>query len=140
MKVPITALRTVHTVPRSISKALGTITVHGLLAAELSLDASSTFTLWHAVLPRQDEFSESMPILWNEKLQSLLPEGSKILLENQKMKLMLDWTTVLKAFPELKYEKYLYSWLVVNTRTFYFVDKKKSKKQPAPDDCMVSLL
>ena len=79
-----------------------------------------------------------MPLLWNTKLQRLLPEASKILLENQKKKLSLDWVAVSKAFPELEYEKYLYNWLVVNTRTFYFVDPKKTKKQPAPDDCMVS--
>ncbi|TVY21615.1 Ribosomal lysine N-methyltransferase set11, partial [Lachnellula arida] len=136
VKVPIAALRTVHTVPKSISSKIGAITVHGLLAAELSLDTSPTYACWQKVLPTQEDFAESMPLLWNMKLQRLLPEAAQALLENQKKKLSLDWVAVSKAFPELEYEKYLYNWLVVNTRTFYFLDPKKTKKQPTPDDCM----
>jgi hypothetical protein len=139
LKVPISALRTVHTVPKSVSKAIGPITVHGLLAAELSLDTSPRFALWQAVLPTREDFAESMPLLWDTKLQELLPEAAKALLENQKKKLALDWAAVFAAYPELEYENYLHNWLIVNTRTFYFVEPK-SKKQPAPDDCMVSLI
>ncbi|TVY82644.1 SET domain-containing protein, partial [Lachnellula suecica] len=135
LKVPTTALRTVHTVPKSTSGAIGTITVHGLLAAELSLDTSTRFAPWQAVLPTHADFLDSMPLLWDARLQELLPEASKTLLDNQKRKLTSDWAAVSKAFPQLEYEKYLYNWLIVNTRTFYFV-KSKSKKQPAPDDCM----
>jgi len=79
-----------------------------------------------------------LPLLWNTELQRLLPEASQALLKNQKKKLSLDWVAVSKAFPEMEYEKYLYNWLVVNTRTFYFLDPKKTKIQPTPDDCMVS--
>jgi len=127
----------VHTVPKSLSRAIGPITVHGLLAAELSLDSTPRFALWQAVLPTQEDFAESMPLLWDTKLQELLSEAGKALLENQNKKLALDWAAVSTAYPELEYEKYLYNWLIVNTRTFYFVDPK-SKTQPAPDDCMAS--
>ena len=47
--VPRSALRTVYTVPKSISDLIGPITVHGLLAAELALDTSPEKEPWRNV-------------------------------------------------------------------------------------------
>lgn len=74
--------------------------------------------------------------MWDSELQALLPEAAQDLLQNQKRKLKLDWEIVTKAYPGIKYEDFVYRWLIVNTRTFYYLDPK-SKKQPARDDCMV---
>lgn len=79
-----------------------------------------------------------MPLLWPTALQSLLPPQAAKLLLNQQNKLKKDWAATTLAFPDLKYERYLHAWLLVNTRTFYFVSPtQKSKAAPKNrDDCM----
>jgi hypothetical protein len=137
LKVPTTALRTILTVPKSISKAIGSITVHGLLAADLALDISSDRAPWRAVLPTANDFKGSIPLLWDPALHVLLPEASLSLLQNQQRKLSSDWTAVSKAFPSLSYDIYIYNWLLVNTRTFYFTSPKMKLAKPVNrDDCM----
>ena len=101
------------------------------------MDTSEGRALWRAVLPTKEDFEESMPLMWHPLLQTLLPPASLSLLENQKKKLSLDWTTVSTAFPTLSYDHYLYNWLIVNTRTFYFTSRKIKTKNPLNrDDCM----
>jgi len=130
-------MRTVLTVPKSISKPIGAITVQGLLAAELAMDTSEIRAPWRAVLPTKEDFEESMPLMWHPSLQTLLPPESLSLLENQKKKLSVDWTTVSTAFPALTYDSYLYHWLTVSTRTFYYSSPKiKTKKPLSHDDCL----
>jgi hypothetical protein len=135
VSVPLTALRTAKTVPKRISDPIGPITVHGLLAADLAMDESNH--LWKAVLPSPQDFQESMPLMWDPQLQDLLPEAARTLLENQKRKLSRDWAAVSKAFPLLTYDEYLYTWLITNTRTFYFLSPSRKAKHPSNrDDCM----
>lgn len=137
LTVPTSALRTLLTVPKTIVKPIGTITVHGLLAADLALDTNSTRAAWRAVLPSAGDFKQSMPFLWDAKLQALLPTASASLLHNQQRKLSEDWTAVSKAFPALAYDSFVYNWLIVNTRTFYFSPPKIKMKKPINrDDCM----
>ncbi len=79
----------------------------------------------------------SMPLMWHESLQALLPQGSLSLLENQKKKISVDWTAVSAAFPTISYDRYLYCWFVVSTRTFYYTSPKiKNKKPLSHDDCL----
>jgi hypothetical protein len=130
------ALRTVLTVPKEISKAIGSITVNGLLAAELTLDTSDVHGPWRAVLPTKDDFQQSMPVMWHPSLQALLPPGSSSILEKQKKKIALDWAAVKAAFPDLSYDLYLYNWLLVSTRTFYFTSPKIKTKPLSRDDCL----
>jgi len=113
------------------------MTVHRLLAAELALDTSETRAPWRAVLPTSDDFKESMPLLWDPKLQALLPSASLFLLQNQKRKLSEDWAAVSTAFPSLSYDHYVYNWLIVNTRTFYFTSPRIKLPHPTnKDDCI----
>ncbi|MDA4133584.1 MAG: SET domain-containing protein-lysine N-methyltransferase, partial [Thaumarchaeota archaeon] len=138
MTVPTAALRTLQTVPKTISRTLPKgMTVHGLLAADLALDKSSKYAEWDAVVPTMEDF-ETMPILWDARLQELLPSRSRDLLRTQKAKLERDWAIVSAAFPSapaLALETYTYAWLLVNTRTFYHVTPR-TEKLPR-DDHMV---
>jgi hypothetical protein len=80
-----------------------------------------------------------MPLLWHPTLQSLLPITAHNLLLNQKRKLKLDWAAVSSAFPDIKYEEYVYRWLIINTRTFYFLSPLPAHRKLRPsnrDDCM----
>ncbi|KAL2075934.1 hypothetical protein VTL71DRAFT_877 [Oculimacula yallundae] len=141
LSVPLSALRTANTVPKNISQALPKTTVHNLLATDLALDTTTDRIPWRAVLPSQDTFQESMPLLWPSSLQDLLPPQAAKLLANQKLKLKQDWALTSATFPAITYETYLHSWLLTNTRTFYFVSpaRRGKKATPAPknrDDCM----
>jgi hypothetical protein len=80
-----------------------------------------------------------MPLLWYPTLQSLLPTAAHNLLLNQQRKLKLDWAAVSSAFPDIKYEDYVYRWLLINTRTFYFLSPLPAHQNLHPksrDDCM----
>jgi hypothetical protein len=140
LTVPTSALRTPLNLPKSIArpiaeKAKTAPTSHCLLAAELSIDTTAR-PLWRAVLPTREDFKSSMPITWSSGLQELLPRPfASDLLENQKRKFELDLANVTAAFPSLDKKDYVYAWLLVNTRTFYYVPPG-AKKPKNPDDGM----
>ncbi|KAL1876290.1 hypothetical protein Daus18300_002918 [Diaporthe australafricana] len=144
LTVPVSALRTKDTVPTTIVANLPKdVTVHGLLAADLALNkiANDTkYSKWQAVVPTEEDIQLSMPLTWPASLQSLLPIGASQLLEKQRIKFDKDWATVSAAFPieskskrgggvskECTRDEYLHAWLLVNTRTFYFVTPKTEK-------------
>lgn len=72
---------------------------------------------------------------WCLTLQELLPPAALSLLQNQYRKFILDWTAVSKAFPSISKEDYHYAWLIVNTRTFFWLFPNAKKMLPT-DDCM----
>lgn len=63
------------------------------------------------------------------------PSSTCGLLQSQRKKLRTDWEVVSRIHPNLSYEKYLYFWLIVNTRSFYY-DISKIKRPSFRDDCM----
>ncbi len=101
------------------------------------MDTSQARAPWRAVLPTKVSFEQSMPLMWPSSLQALLPPASLSLMEKQKKKIFFDWTAVSTAFPSLSYDLYLYNWLIVSTRTFYYTSPKlKTKKPLSHDDCL----
>ena len=124
------------TVPKSISKSLKNISVNGLLAADFALDVSPLHAPWRAVLPTKTDFQESMPIFWDLSLQSLLPQGAFSILQKQKEKITSDFAIVSSAFPDISYSQYLYTWLLVSTRTFFFTSPRIKRKPLIRDDCL----
>ena len=64
---------------------------------------------------------------------SQIPGG---ILQKQKKKLELDWRAVFRANPVANYETYVYYWLIVNTRSFYY-ELPGAKKAVAREDRMV---
>jgi hypothetical protein len=76
-----------------------------------------------------------MPILWPPVLQGFLPEAASALLSDQIKKFSLDWEVVSGAFPDLTRDHYMYNWLIVNTRTFYY-NTPGAKRKKDPKDCM----
>jgi hypothetical protein len=100
------------------------ITVHGKLAASLALwysDAShDEYALWQAVWPTSEDFKDTMPIHWNQQLQDLLPRAASTLLANQLAKLNKDWHDLSAHLPFISKSLFTYTWLIVNTRTFYW--------------------
>jgi hypothetical protein len=135
LSVPHSVLRTAQTVPKTISRKLADISVHGLLAVDLLFDNSPARAAWRAVLPAATDLFKAMPYTWEPALQALLPPFAKSLLENQQRKFLKDWNVVSQAFQGLDERSYLYRWLIVNTRTFYWT-APGTKRPRAPHDCM----
>ncbi|KAH9884026.1 SET domain-containing protein [Xylariomycetidae sp. FL2044] len=135
LEVPMDCLRTISTVPKSIVRKLPNITVHGLFATDLALDTGTKYGPWDAVCPRPQDFI-TMPMLWPAELQELLPGPARENLRKQQAKFRQDWSAVSSAFPDLTEADYQYSWILVNTRTFYYLDAKLKKKPKEDHMCM----
>ncbi|KAI8959722.1 SET domain-containing protein [Daldinia sp. FL1419] len=133
LDVPTSCIRSIDTVRKPIIRHLPkSISIHGLLAADLALDASSKYAIWNAVCPSPEDFA-GMPLVWPPGLRALLPPAARDLLSKQEAKLKRDWAAVSAAFPEqLDEARYRYAWMLVNTRTFYYVNPKL-KKRPKDD-------
>ncbi|XXH03164.1 Assembly factor cbp4 [Hypoxylon texense] len=137
LDVPTACLRSIDTVRTSIIRHLPkAITIHGLLAADLALDTSSKYAAWNAVCPTPDDF-HTMPLVWPRDLQLLLPKAARTLLSKQEAKFQRDWAMVSAAFPQqLGEARYRYAWLLVNTRTFYYVNAKLKRRSKDDHMCL----
>lgn len=99
-------------------------TVHGKLAASLALWHSNpeqqAYKPWQDVWPSPADFKATIPFFYPRKLQDLLPEAALPLLNKQQKKLEKDWTELQTHIPSVKQDLFTYTWLIVNTRTFYW--------------------
>ncbi|ROT37663.1 SET domain-containing protein [Sodiomyces alkalinus F11] len=126
LEVPISAIKTLDTVPAALRDALPAppdTTVHALLALDLALDASTYPAPWRAVLPSREDIS-TLPLTWDQRLQKYLPGAARELLEKQQAKFAKDLATCRAAFPDLDPDTYRHAWLLVNSRTFYHVSPR----------------
>ncbi|KAF4952596.1 hypothetical protein FGADI_6668 [Fusarium gaditjirri] len=117
--IGIVATRDIKLMPKNITEALQGVSVHGVLAAEIALDESDDFSVWKTVLPTREDLEAGVPMMWPSELQALLPKRAKDILDNQNTTFRRECEIVLKAFPKLTRDEYLYSWVLINTRTFY---------------------
>ncbi|KAI1140650.1 SET domain-containing protein [Hypoxylon sp. FL0543] len=129
LEVPTACLRSLDTVHKPIVRHLPkSMSVHGLLAADLALDSSSKYAAWNAVCPGPEDFN-GMPLVWPRELQALLPLAARDLLAKQEAKFIRDWAAVSAAFPQrLDEASYRYAWMLVNTRTFYYVNAQLKRR------------
>jgi hypothetical protein len=85
-----------------------------------------------------------MPLYYSKELQDLLPHAAVALLTNQRTKLEKDWNDLHMHIPSISKDLFMYTWLIVNTRTFYWEYPDlpnshprlpKKRKQLTADDC-----
>ncbi|KAK5635794.1 hypothetical protein RRF57_011506 [Xylaria bambusicola] len=148
LEVPTKCLRTITTMPKArLRKCAETsVSVHGAIAADLTLDKSSKYTPWDAIVPSSGDLI-GMPFYWPPELQALLPPHSRQLLAKQKAKLERDWSQMFTAFPELHVEdegdlgrlEYEQNWLLVNSRTFYYLNAALKKWRGSTKDDHMTL-
>lgn len=138
------ALPSIHSL-----KLQETITVHGKLAFTLALwykgHKEHDYTLWQDVWPTSSDFKATMPIYYPAPLQALLPPAAKSLLSKQTQNLERDWASIAPHNQGLiDKPTYTYTWLIVNTRTFYWsypdlpnAHARLPKRRPklTADDC-----
>jgi hypothetical protein len=66
------------------------------------------------------DFQSTMPLCYTKVLQDLLPHAATLLLKNQREKLEKDWRDLHTQIPSVDKDLFTYTWLIVNTRTFYW--------------------
>lgn len=99
------------------------MSIHGLLAAELALGIASGkphYPAWNAVLPTSGDIKTSVPLMWPPGLRRLLPAGMRTRLQEQESMFVRDWAAFSGGFPAISRSHYIYAWLLVNSRTFYY--------------------
>jgi hypothetical protein len=124
------------------------VPVHGKLAARLALwyadPEHQKYKVWQDVWPTESDFQSTMPLYYSKALQDLLPHAATVLLSNQRTKLEKDWSDLRTHLPNISKDLFTYTWLIVNTRTFYweYPDLPNShprlprkRKQLTSDDC-----
>lgn len=121
LDIPSPSVRSIGSVAKGVLNRLpSTLPFHGILAADLALDATTEFATWKKLLPSREHLAATMPLMWPPGLQELLPGGARELLNKQQAKFQTQWEAVATVFPAVSEEEYRYYWLIVNTRTFYF--------------------
>jgi hypothetical protein len=149
LDVPTNCIRSLSTVPKQrLRKLPDTISVHGILAADLALEQSTKYAPWDAICPLPEDLA-TMPLAWPAELQALLPLRGRELLAKHQVKFGRDWGHVAAAFPELvgaKGEKeaegrdrYRHAWLLVNTRTFYYLNAALKRRRGATKEDHLAL-
>ncbi|KAJ5252381.1 hypothetical protein N7489_002791 [Penicillium chrysogenum] len=156
LQVPTKLMLRVEDIPSTfIDKLPENIAVQALLAAYLTHgapDELSKYELWRKSWPSRKDFEDSMPILWptvlggpqlpsstdNDRTDSEQPsflprqfQGSGI----QSQRLRKAWTDVISAFPDTNWETFSYNWLIVNTRSFYWIGEGQETPED-PNDAM----
>ncbi|KAL4799389.1 hypothetical protein BDV19DRAFT_258128 [Aspergillus venezuelensis] len=158
--VPREVMLRVDAIPSSFTSKFPEGTpVHTLLAAFLTHgepEELEPLELWRKTWPTRKDFEDCMPILWPESLRNSPSVGSFLppsisgrwksikkqklefeyesshqnILDQQKQRLRQAWESVVAVFPETNWETYSYHWLIVNTRSFYYL----MPRQAAPED------
>jgi hypothetical protein len=102
------------------------------------------YKVWQDVWPTQSDFQSTMPLYYSKNLQDLLPHAATVLLTNQRTKLEKDWNDLHSYIPSVSKDLFMYTWLIVNTRTFYWEYPDlpnshprlpKKRAQLTADDC-----
>ncbi|KAF1947162.1 SET domain-containing protein [Clathrospora elynae] len=100
------------------------VTIHGKLAASLALwysgEQPHDYHLWQKVWPTQEDFRSTMPLYYPKQLQDFLPHAATQLLTKQRSNLERDWSDLRSHIPSVSKHLFTYTWLIVNTRTFYW--------------------
>ncbi|KAL4740216.1 hypothetical protein BDV11DRAFT_103888 [Aspergillus similis] len=154
VRVPRHLMLTVETIPSSfVTKFEENVPVHALLAAFLchgEPEDLEPYELWTKTWPTRKDFEHCMPILWPESLRASLPpsvSGSwksvrkeklefeyesshQNVLAQQEQRLRNAWESVVAVFPETDWETFSYYWLIVNTRSFFYL----TPGQEPPED------
>ncbi|KAF2094437.1 SET domain-containing protein [Rhizodiscina lignyota] len=145
--VPSKALITINSEFVKSLKLPNQCTVHGRLAAALMLvhsDDSRSYLPWEQTWPTMEELMQSIPLQWSRNHVDLLSQSAKALREKQTSKLTKDRDALRHIVPPelLDSDLYVYFWLVVNTRCFFWDypppgrKRFKRRKTQNVDDCM----
>lgn len=120
MEIPARAILNLDSISPSISSKLPpTISIHGLLAAQLASSQDDEITRRKDAMPTLQNFMDTTPIFWADELQEHLPTGAKKLVAKQRASFQRDWDMFSPRFPDISRQDFLHCWFLVSTRAFY---------------------
>ncbi|RPA81408.1 SET domain-containing protein [Ascobolus immersus RN42] len=129
------------------------LSTHALLTLFLMYEhtnPASKWKPWVYTWPTTQYFHSVMPLLWPEESRRWLDNGTKALLLNQEARLKRDWQRVhelglLTSNPDLSsgeeetkidWDRFVYYWLVVNTRSLFYKSNTAYDKGLPKEDCL----
>lgn len=151
LRVPVSTMLNIDSIPREfVDRFPSGTSIHGILAAFLTLgdpELLDRWALWRKIWPSQQDFHDSLPLLWpgttgassecqiplppsfsskwNSSLVSPCGESDEDTYQNvlthQAKRLQDSWEQVLHVFPNTDHAVFLYSWFILNTRSFYYI-------------------
>jgi hypothetical protein len=156
LTVPLSAMFTIDSVPLSFVRRFSEGTsLHTILATFLTHGdpiVLKRWEIWRQVWPSRHDFEETLPLLWSKASpasKSLLPpsvSGSwspskkgavdtayehryTDILSHQEKRLQDAWRDVVSVFPDTNWDIFSYNWLILNTRSFFYVSPGKSEPE-----------
>lgn len=141
---------TINSIPSSFNDDFADGTpLHARFAAFFTngdADDLKKYTLWRNTWPTREDFKSSVPVLWKQEQQqrispTILPpsisgtwnafcrqppthayeSSHQNLLAQQESRLRNAWEKIVAAFPETDWDGFVYHWMIVNTRCFYYL-------------------
>lgn len=82
----------------------------------------SSFAVWEATWPTNQDFVDTLPLCWTKEEQDLLPPSVTLPLERQRRDWEKDWEAV-AAYCQARgwsEQDYRYYWMIVDSRSFHF--------------------
>ncbi|KAG5293902.1 SET domain-containing protein [Histoplasma capsulatum G186AR] len=162
IRVPIGLMLTTKSIPSKFrEKFPDNIPVQGLYAAYICCaeEFQEKFAPWRAVWPSRQDFEDTLPILWAQRLKGIKTSGPSYpllpssisgswntiakrpikcaytaehqnLLPEQEKRFDKAYRVIKQVFQEIDKDTYTYYWLIVNTRSFHHIPVGTS----APED------
>lgn len=148
---------TINSIPASFNDGFVEGTpLHARFAAYFangSTDDLEKYTLWRKTWPTREDFKSSVPLLWKQQQQispAILPpsisgtwnsfsrqapkhvyeSSHQNLMTQQESRLRNSWEKVVASFPDTDWDDFVYYWMIVNTRCFYYL----MPGEEAPED------
>ncbi|KAG5292425.1 SET domain-containing protein [Histoplasma ohiense] len=162
IRVPIGLMLTTKSIPSKFrEKFPDNIPVQGLYAAYICCteEFQEKFAPWRAVWPSRQDFEDTLPILWAQRLKGIKISGPSYpllpssisgswntiakrpikcaytaehqnLLPEQEKRFDKAYRVIKQVFQDIDKDTYTYYWLIVNTRSFHHIPVGTS----APED------
>ncbi|QSS54003.1 SET domain-containing protein [Histoplasma capsulatum var. duboisii H88] len=162
VRVPIGLMLTTKSIPSKFrEKFPDNIPVQGLYAAYICCteEFQEKFAPWRAVWPSRQDFEDTLPILWAQRLKGIKTSGPSYpllpssisgswntiakrpikcaytaehqnLLPEQEKRFDKAYRVIKQVFQNIDKDTYTYYWLIVNTRSFHHIPVGTS----APED------
>lgn len=130
--MPISAIRSVHSVPKTVSSKLPrNASIHCLVASDLVLGRAK-IPEWYQLVPTLADFVGCMPMSWPSELQELLPGEAMAIMRRHRDRYQRDWDMANAAFHSISEDMFLHAWYLGATRAFYY-ETDKTLKYPWHD-------
>lgn len=120
LTIPADSIIGLHTLSEDVVNSLSHMSIHGRIAAEVVLHRKDKVREWFDLVPPYEDFAATVPFMWDEELQQLLPREALDITKRQQSRSEEDWTLFTAGFPTVSRQDYFHAWMLVSTRAFFW--------------------